>query len=135
MRALLLRRRPVPVAPARPLGGRSPGAIPVLVAPTLSDRLPNLEAELGPGFAVEAGVPSADAIALLRAATPATVAFWRARHPRSWLLVVDPAAETDAAASLNAGADAYVAGSVTTPEVAAIVRSLARRRNEARLPA
>jgi DNA-binding NarL/FixJ family response regulator len=135
MRALLLRRHPIPVASLRPVGGRSPGAIPVMVAPTLVDRLPGLEAELGPGFAVDAGVPSADAIAVLRAAMPPTVAFWRARHPGSWLLVVDPEAQSDAVASLNAGADAYVAGPVTTPEAAAIVRSLARRRRAARLPA
>jgi DNA-binding response OmpR family regulator len=119
----------------RAAAGPAPDDVAVMVAPTLVDRLPGLESELGPAFAVDAGVPSADAIAVLRSATPPTVAFWRARHPRSWLLVVDPGRETDAAASLNAGADAYVAGRVTTAEVAAVVRSLARRRSEARLPA
>lgn len=111
------------------------GTVPVNVAPTLLDRLPGLQAELGPGYRVDAGTPTADALAVLRAPGAATVAFWRARYPGSWLLVVDPGRETDAAACLNAGADAYVAGPASTAEVAAILRSLGRRRSAALLPA
>lgn len=122
---------PIPVVSI----ARPPDAVPVVVAPTLVDRLPGLEAELGPGFAVEAGVPSGAAICVLRAPTATTVAFWRARYPGSWLLVVDPSRESDAAGSLNAGADAYLAGVASTAEVAAVLRSLARRRGAALLPA
>ena len=122
-----------PVAPAGPAG--TAGTVLVTVAPTLLDRLPGLQAELGRGYAVEAGTPTADALAILRAPSPATLAFWRARYPGAWLLVVDPGMESDATTCLNAGADAYVAGPVSTVEVAAVLRSLDRRRGAALLPA
>lgn len=112
-----------------------PGTVAVTVAPTLLDRLPGLGAELGPGYAVEAGTPSGDGLALLRAPSAPTVAFWRARYPGAWLVVVDPGGEGDATTSLNAGADAYLGGPVSTVEVAAVLRSLNRRRDAALLPA
>lgn len=104
-----------------------PGVVLVRVAPTLADRFADLAALLGPGYAVEPGLPTARGLAVLRAATPTTVGFWRARYPRCGLAVLDPFAEHPSAACLDAGADAYVAGPVTTAEVAAILRSLARR--------
>lgn len=112
-----------------------PGTVMVAVAPTLLDLLPGLQAELGPGHAVEAGTPSADGLALLRAPSTPTVAFWRARYPRAWLVVVDPGREADATSALNAGADAYVGGAVSTVEVAAVLRAVNRRRDAALLPA
>jgi hypothetical protein len=107
----------------------------VRIAPPLSDRLEQLATALGPGYTVEAGLPTAGALAVLRAATPPTVAFWRARYPGAGLFVLDPFGEGRAADCLLAGADAYVAGAVTAAEVAAILRSLARRLVPERLPA
>jgi DNA-binding NarL/FixJ family response regulator len=107
----------------------------VSVAPTLVEHLARFEAALGPEFEVEAGEPTDDGLAVLRAPTPPTVAFWRARYPRSWLLVVDPGRDTDATTMLNAGGDAYLAGAVSAAEVAAVLRSLARRRRAVLLPA
>jgi DNA-binding response OmpR family regulator len=99
----------------------------VAVAPPFTDRLADLGEVLGPGFTVAWGVPQATGLAVIRAASPATVAFWRARHRACGLLVLDPLGEYSSAACLDAGADAYVAGPITTAEVAAILRSLARR--------
>jgi hypothetical protein len=110
-------------------------AVLVAVAPTLVERLDGLAAALGPGYRVEPGIPAGAGLAVLRAPTPTTVAFWRARYPGTGLFVIDPFGEGSATECLEAGADAYVAGPVTTAEVAAIVVSLARRLGAAPLPA
>jgi hypothetical protein len=116
-------------------GARRDDAVLVAVAPTLVERLDGLAAALGPGYRVEPGIPAGAGLAILRAPTPTTVAFWRARHPGTGLFVIDPFGEGSATDCLEAGADAYVAGPVTTAEVAAIVVSLARRLGAAPLPA
>jgi hypothetical protein len=114
---------------------RRPGDVLVAVAPPLAELLADLAAVLGPGFTVEAGLPADGGLAVLRAATPTTVAFWRARYPTAGLFVLDPFGECGPAECLDAGADAYQSGPVPTAEVAAVLRSLARRMLDVRLPA
>jgi DNA-binding NarL/FixJ family response regulator len=119
-----------------PLDPAAPRALRVAVAPVLNRWAEALDHRLGDGFAVVLGGPDRADIAVV-VADPAAVAALRRRRPRLGLVVVDGLAPRrdarEVTAVLEAGADAYFAGS-SPDELTAIVRALARRLRAAARP-
>jgi hypothetical protein len=131
------RRIEPPVHNTEPTAGEQPG-VPVLLSPSLVELAASLSQALGADFAVQTEGHGATGVMIVGPCGPAGIAFLRASHPRTVLLVIDrrwsvprPA---EAVIHLEAGADGYLARPLVA-EVASQVRALARRSLPADHPA
>ncbi|HVM67081.1 MAG TPA: hypothetical protein VMU14_19590 [Acidimicrobiales bacterium] len=116
-------------APAVPTRRRAT----VSLSPGVHERLSGLEAALGAGADVVVGEPQRSTVLVVGAVGPAGAAFLRARYPSANLVVLDHHAADAAAAYLDAGADAYLAGA-PLDEVAAHIRAVLRRPRATTVP-